>query len=44
MPTSYKDGKTRFQLYFPKLPVETKIIDFVEPEDSEWKIYGIKLK
>lgn len=44
MPTPYKDGKTRFQLYFPKLPAETKIIDFVEPEDSEWKIYGIKLK
>jgi hypothetical protein len=44
MSTPYRDGKTRFQLYFPKLSAETKTIDFIEPGDSDWKIYGIKLK
>lgn len=44
MSTPYRDGKTRFQLYFPKLPAETKTIDFIEPGDSDWKIYGIRLK
>ena len=39
--TPYKNGKARFQLYFPKLPNTTTIIDFIEPNESEWKIYGI---
>lgn len=43
-PTPYKDGKACFQIYFPKLPNETSIIDFVESEESEWRIYGIKIK
>ena len=42
--STYKDGKTRFQLYFPQLPSATTMIDFIEPNESEWKIYGIKLK
>ena len=40
----YNNGKTRFQLYFPKLPESTTQIDFIEPDESEWKIYGINLK
>ena len=44
MPSLYKDGKARFQLCFPKLPESTLQIDFIEPNESDWKIYGIKLK
>lgn len=43
-PTLYKNGKTHFLLYFPKLPKETEQIDFIEPDSSDWKIYGIRLK
>lgn len=42
--SSYKDGKARFQLYFPNLPQTTTQIDFIEPDESNWKIYGIQLK
>lgn len=42
--STYKDGKTRFLLYFPKLPSATTMIDFIESNESEWKIYGINLK
>ena len=40
----YQNGKTRFKLYFPKLPDSTSQIDFIEPDESDWKLYGIKLK
>ena len=42
--STYIDGKTRFQLYFPQLPSATTMIDFIESNESEWKIYGINLK
>ena len=32
-----------FVLYFPPIPPITKEIDFIECNDSSWKIYGIKL-
>jgi S1-C subfamily serine protease len=40
----YQNGKTRFKLYFQKLPESTNQIDFIEPDESDWKLYGIKLK
>ena len=42
--TYYKNGKAEFKLYFTKLPLKTKKIDFIEPKGSDWKIYGIQLK
>lgn len=44
MPSLFKEGKARFLLYFPKLPESTSQIDFIEPDESDWKIYGINLK
>jgi S1-C subfamily serine protease/predicted negative regulator of RcsB-dependent stress response len=42
--TPYKSHQASFKLYFPKLPASTTTIDFIEPGDSDWKIYGIELK
>lgn len=33
-----------FWLYFPPIPVSTTVFDLIEPGDSPWKFYGIKLK
>lgn len=33
-----------FTLYFPPIPSTTKYIDLIEPGESDWKIYGIKLQ
>lgn len=37
-------GETKtFKLYFPAIPKKTTLIDFVESEDSQWRLYGINL-
>lgn len=41
---SYAGESKTFSLYFPPIPDNTTSIDFVENEDSEWKLYGIQLK
>jgi hypothetical protein len=42
--TSIEFNETKhFVLYFPPISPNTKEIDFVESNDSSWKIYGIKL-
>lgn len=33
-----------FRLTFPHIPSSTTSFDFIESADSQWKIYGIKLK
>lgn len=33
-----------FTLHFPPIPSDTATIDLIEPEESNWKFYGIKLK
>ena len=33
-----------FALYFPAIPKTTEKIDLIEPGDSSWKFFGIKLK
>lgn len=36
--------KAAFRLYFPPLPEGTTRFDFIETEDSSWRILGIQLK
>ena len=36
--------QTRFTLYFPPIPKNTAYMDLIEPDESNWKFYGIKLK
>ena len=43
--TSLEKGMTaKFTLTFPAIPKNCKLIDFIEPDSSSWKFYGIKLK
>lgn len=38
-------GETKtFTLYFPAIPKSTTSIDFIETEDSNWRLYGIQLR
>ena len=38
-------GETKtFKMYFPAIPKNTTSIDFIESEDSPWRLYGIQLK
>lgn len=39
-----EDGNITFTLYFPPIPKNTKTIDFIEDEESDWNIYGISVK
>lgn len=39
-----KGGVTSFTLYFESIPQDTKEIDFIESNKSNWKYYGIKLE
>ena len=41
---SYKGETIFFKLYFDVLPPNTTKFDFVENNDSDWKMYGISLK
>lgn len=41
---SYKGETKIFKLYFDALPQNTVTFDFVENNDSDWKMYGIRLK
>ncbi len=36
--------KKIFWLYFPPIPETATSIDLIEPGDSDWKLYGIKLQ
>ena len=42
--TYYKNNDITFTLYFPPIPSTTTQIDLIEPGESDWKIYGIKLQ
>lgn len=39
-----KPTVTSFTLFFPKIDKNTKSIDLIEPGESDWKFYGIKLE
>lgn len=41
---SYAGETKTFTLYFPAIPKSTTSIDFVESDDSEWRLYGIQLR
>lgn len=41
---SYAGETKTFSLYFPAIPKNTASIDFIESEDSSWRLYGILLK
>jgi len=41
---SYEGETKEFSLFFPPIPMETKSIDLLEPDDSSWKFYGILLE
>ena len=40
----HADQTKVFALYFPAIPKDTETMDLIEPGDSDWKFYGIKLK
>lgn len=40
---AYPNQTLEFTLYFPAIPSHVKSIDFIESQDSAWKIFGIKL-
>ena len=40
---AYVGQTLTFTLFFPAIPASTSQIDFVESEDSEWRVYGIRL-
>ena len=40
---SYAGETKTFTLYFPAIPKNSTSIDFIESEDSEWRLYGIQL-
>ena len=43
-PTPIRMGETKnFTLYFPAISKDSKEIDFIESDKSDWKYYGIKL-
>lgn len=43
--TTIRKGKTaHFILYYPPIPRDTSLIDFIDSDDSNWKCYGIELK
>ena len=41
---SYAGETKTFTLYFPAIPKSTTSIDFIEAEDSNWRLYGIQLR
>lgn len=41
---SYAGETKTFTLYFPAIPKSTTSIDFIEAEDSDWRLYGIQLR
>jgi len=41
---SYNGETKTFSLYFPAIPKNTTSIDFVESQESNWKLYGIQLR
>lgn len=41
---SYAGETKTFTLYFPAIPKNTTSIDFIETEDSDWRLYGIQLR
>ena len=41
---SYAGETKTFTLYFPAIPQSTTSIDFIEAEDSDWRLYGIQLR
>jgi hypothetical protein len=41
---SYAGETKTFTLYFPAIPKSTTSIDFIESEDSDWRLYGIQLR
>ena len=40
---SHVNETKTFSLFFPAIPDNTTSIDFIENDESEWKIYGIQL-
>lgn len=40
----YVGQSLTFSLFFPAIPESTSSIDFIESDDSEWRVYGIQLK
>lgn len=41
---SYANETKTFRLTFPPIPASTSSFDFIESQDSQWKLYGIKLQ
>lgn len=41
---SYAGETKTFTLYFPAIPKSTTSIDFIEADDSDWRLYGIQLR
>lgn len=41
---SYAGETKTFTLYFPAIPKNTTSINFIEAEDSDWRLYDIQLK
>lgn len=41
---SYANETKTFRLTFPPIPASTSSFDFVESQDSQWKLHGIKLQ
>lgn len=40
---SYPNETKTFRLIFPPIPANTTSFDFIESQDSEWKLFGIQL-
>lgn len=41
---SYANETKTFRLTFPPIPSNTTSFDFIESQDSQWKLFGIKLR
>lgn len=41
---SYPNQTLRFKLYFPAIPTDAEMLDFIESPESGWKIFGLKIK
>ena len=41
---NYNEQEITFTLYFLPIPTSTISMDLIEPGDSNWKFYGIKIK
>ena len=41
---SYAGQDITFTLYFPSVPTSATSMDLIESSDSEWKLYGIKIR